>query len=117
MFILACDLGTGGNKASLYAEDGTLTASVFEGYETFYPQSGFHEQKPEDWRKAVVLSVRKLLEKSGVNPSEIAAMALSGHSLGCVPLNSEGKTLLESTPIWSDSRAGAEAENFFKNYS
>lgn len=115
MLILACDLGTGGNKASLYREDGTLLAAVFEGYETFYPQSGFHEQKPADWWNAVVTSTRRLLETTGVDPAEVAAMALSGHSLGLVPLDAEGNLLLESTPIWSDSRASAEAEAFFQS--
>ena len=71
MAILAYDLGTGGNKASLYENDGTLLAAVFEGYDTFYPQSGFHEQKPEDWKKAVIASTRKLLAMPGVSAETI----------------------------------------------
>ncbi len=114
MAILAYDLGTGGNKASLYDDNGTLTASVFEGYGTAYPESGFHEQKPEDWKKAVAVSTRKLLAKSGVNAENVAAIALSGHSLGCVPLDENGRLLLHSVPIWSDSRAGAQAKRFFE---
>lgn len=114
MAILAYDLGTGGNKASLYDDDGTLRAAVFEGYETSYPQSGFHEQKPEDWKKAVVASTRKLLATPGVHAESVAAIALSGHSLGCVPLDQNGRLLLDSTPIWSDSRADAQAKRFFQ---
>lgn len=113
MTILACDLGTGGNKASLYANDGALLASVFEGYETFYPQSGFHEQRPADWWNAVVRSIRRLLEMPEVNPAEVSAIALSGHSLGCVPFDAQGNLLLESVPIWSDSRAELQARRFF----
>jgi len=52
--ILACDLGTGGNKASLYDADGTCLASAFVSYDTTYPRSGWHEQRPEDWWRAVV---------------------------------------------------------------
>ncbi len=116
MYILAHDLGTGGNKATLYSEEGILKKAVFEPYETFYPRSGFHEQKPEAWWNAVVRSTRRLMQETSVNPDEITAMALSGHSLGCVPLDEKGDLLLDATPIWSDSRAGKEAEEFFKTY-
>jgi len=114
MTILAYDLGTGGNKASLYAEDGKLIASVFEGYETHYPQSGFHEQRPLDWKRAVVESTRKLFAQPEFDPQDVRAIALSGHSLGCVPLDADGKLLLDSTPIWSDSRAESQAVRFFE---
>lgn len=114
MTILAYDLGTGGNKASLYAEDGKLIASVFEGYDTFYPKSGFHEQKPLDWKRAVVESTRKLFAMPGLEPQDVTAIALSGHSLGCVPLDADGELLLDSTPIWSDSRAETQAARFFE---
>ena len=48
-YILAYDLGTGGNKASLYDERGTCIASGFESYETLYPEVGWHEQRPADY--------------------------------------------------------------------
>ena len=56
--LLAYDLGTGGAKASLYENDGTLLAASFESYSTYYPQSGWHEQRPEDWRKAIIASTK-----------------------------------------------------------
>ena len=43
--IIAYDLGTGGNKASLYDADGECLSSTFYGYETLYPQTGMHEQR------------------------------------------------------------------------
>ena len=57
-------------------------------------------------------SVRALLAQAAVDPHDIAAIALSGHSLGCVPLAADGELLAETTPIWSDGRAGAEAAAF-----
>ena len=59
--ILAYDLGTGGNKASLYDAEGRCLASVFAPYETEYPQSGWHEQRPAAWWDSVVQSTRQLL--------------------------------------------------------
>ena len=46
--VLAYDFGTGGIKAALFASDGRCVDSGFAAYETFYPESGFHEQSPED---------------------------------------------------------------------
>ena len=111
--IISFDLGTGGNKASLYSAEGQCLASAFEPYPTYYPQVGWHEQAPEDWWRAVVASTRKLLANSEVNPAEILALSISGHSLGAVPVDREGKLLRKTTPIWSDIRAQDQVKDFF----
>jgi xylulokinase len=115
--IISYDLGTGGNKASLFDTDGIGITSVFEPYETFYPAVGWHEQRPADWWNAVVRSTNRLLteaQKHGITSEQILCLAISGHSLGCVPLDADGCLLRESTPIWSDHRADAEATDFFE---
>lgn len=112
--ILSFDLGTGGNKASLYAVDGQCLASTFVPYATEYPQVGWHEQRPEDWWQAVVESTRKLLDNPGVEKNSIACLGISGHSLGAIPVDKNGRLLRETTPIWSDIRAQNEVEEFFK---
>lgn len=112
--LLAYDLGTGGNKASLYDADGRLLATAFVPYDTQYPQAGWHEQRPADWWDSVVRSTRQLLDAGAADPRSIRAMAISGHSLGCVPLDADGRLLREATPIWSDNRPAAQAERFFQ---
>ena len=112
--ILACDLGTGGNKASLYEAGGRLLATVFVPYETKYPQPGWHEQEPDAWWNSVVQSTRQLLATGTADPRSIRCLAVSGHSLGCVPLDADGRLLRASTPIWSDKRATAQATRFFE---
>lgn len=111
--IIAYDLGTGGNKASLFSAEGENLASSFIPYQTFYPGTGLHEQRPEDWWTAVVRSTQQLKEQAGFASSEIAGIAISGHSLGCVPLDGKGNLLREKTPIWSDSRAAEQTAKFF----
>jgi xylulokinase len=112
--ILSFDLGTGGNKASLYDAAGNCLASAFVPYETHYPQVGWHEQRPADWWNAVVESTRKLLQSSQVQRGAILALAISGHSLGAVPVDEKGRLLREATPIWSDIRAQQEVAEFFE---
>ncbi len=112
--ILAYDLGTGGNKAALYDAEGHLLASVFAPYDTEYPRAGWHEQRPEAWWRSVVQSTRQLLATQGVDRRNIRVLAISGHSLGCVPLDAAGRLLRGATPIWSDARAAEQAARFFE---
>lgn len=111
--IISFDLGTGGNKASLYDVEGNCLASAFVAYTTQYPHVGWHEQSPTDWWNAVVESTRQLMASSGVDKDEIVCLGISGHSLGAVPVDKDGKLLREATPIWSDIRADAEVKEFF----
>lgn len=113
-YIIAYDLGTGGNKSSLYDLKGNCLAECFEPYPTLYPKAGWHEQRPEDWWAAVVTSTRRLLQQTGIRPDEVACCGISGHSLGVVPLDKDGNLLREVTPIWSDSRALEQTRRFFE---
>jgi len=112
--IIAYDLGTGGNKASLYDIDGRCLAENFVSYPTQYPATGWHEQRPEDWWNAVVESTNRLLKEAPIERDEICCCGISGHSLGVVPLDRNGKLLREATPIWSDSRPLSQSNQFFE---
>ena len=117
MKFLTFDLGTGGVKSSLYDEKLTTLGKTFIEYPTFYPEEGYHEQRPEDWWTAVAESVRRLLEKTGVSPEEIQCISSSGHSCVAVPLDADGNRLTEQVPIWSDSRAEKQTQEFFEKVS
>ena len=43
-YVLAHDLGTSGNKASLYDREGRMVSSAFHGYSTQYARTGWAEQ-------------------------------------------------------------------------
>ncbi|MDR0362733.1 MAG: pentose kinase, partial [Planctomycetota bacterium] len=107
--VLACDLGTGGCKSSLYGEDGVCLREFFHEYPTRHPRPEWHEQRPDDWVDAVVGSARALLDgQPPVFRDGVAAIALSGQSLAMIPLDASGETLLDWVPIWSDGRVGPE---------
>ncbi len=113
MKIIAYDLGTGGVKASLYDEGLRTLAKSFIEYKTFYPAADMHEQRLADWWRGIAESTRALLSKSNTPAEEIACVSLSGASLVAVPMNKENKPLLSEVPIWSDTRAKQESEEFF----
>ena len=113
--VLAYDFGTGGIKASLYEPTGECLASHVATYETHYPKPGWHEQNPEEWWSATVEATRLLLNEWGGPAESIAAIGLSGHSLGVVPLDANGKLLRKHALIWSDSRPDTQPEQFFQS--
>ncbi len=113
-FVLAYDLGTGGLKASIFDEDGVSQASAFCSCETYYVKTDFREQNPVEWWQMLIATTKELLETGKINPSDICSIAISGHSLGVVPLGNDG-LLSSRVPIWNDSRAVKQAETFFKS--
>ena len=107
-FILAHDLGTTGNKATLFDGDGGMLASAFSGYETSHPQPTWAEQDPADWWRAVGDTTRALLARSGVKPEDVAVVSFSGQMMGCLPVDAAGRPLRRCI-IWADQRAVDQA--------
>lgn len=106
-YILAHDLGTSGNKATLFSADGQLIASVMKKYPTFYPKPGYVEQNPRDWWDAVVSSTRELLKQSDILPGDIACISFSAQMMGCLLVDDAGNPL-HNMLIWADTRAAEQ---------
>ena len=85
-YVIAHDLGTTGNKATLYDREGRLIGSAFYAYDTEYAHTGWAEQNPEDWWQAVCTSTHQLLQETKVRGDEIACITFSGQMMGAVPL-------------------------------
>jgi xylulokinase len=107
-FILAHDLGTTGNKATLFDLEGRLVAAVFAGYSTVYPQPNWAEQDPADWQTAVFGGTRRLLTQATISPEQVAVVSFSGHMQGALAVNAAGVPLHPAI-IWADQRAAAQA--------
>ncbi len=108
-YILAYDLGTTGNKATLYDSTGRLLASSFQSYVTNYPRVNWAEQDPLDWWKAVCISTEDLLKKARISNKDVTCVSFSGQMMGCLPLDKQGNPLRNSI-IWADQR-GVEQAN------
>jgi len=107
--IIAHDLGTTGNKATLYDADGELVGTAFAPYDTRYFGQNCVEQNPSDWWEAVVGSTRRLLRESSASPDDVACVTFSGQMMGCVAVDAAGEVLRPAI-IWADQRAVKEAD-------
>lgn len=121
-YLLGIDIGTSACKVAVFDRCGQVKASASGDYSVYYPQEGWAEQNPEEWWKAVCLSVREALKKGGINPEEIAGIGIDGQSWSAIAVDKGGE-VLTNTPIWMDTRAAdicdelnekAGADNIFE---
>lgn len=108
-YILAHDLGTSGNKATLFDEKGKLVASRVTPYNMYVFNSNWAEQNPQDWWNAVCTSSKEVLDT--INPKDVAAVAFSGQMMACLPVDKQGKPL-HNALIYCDQRSIEEEQEF-----
>jgi xylulokinase len=109
VILAAYDFGTTGCKASFFDERGPLIATAYREYPTAFPEPGWVEQDPEDWKDAMRSTTRELLAKSEVQPREVACLSFSGHMMGCVPVDDQGNPIARRVMLWADTRSQQEA--------
>lgn len=105
--IIAHDLGTTGDKASLHHDDGRLVASVTVPYPAHFAAGGIAEQNPADWWDAVVSATRTLLDRTATDAAAVAGLVVSGQMMGAVLLDADGEPARPAI-IWADTRSGAQ---------
>ena len=102
--VLGIDIGTGGSRAIVMADDGSLIASATADHQAFTSErTAWAEQDPADWWRACQQAIRSALSQSGVQPQQIASIGLSGQMHGTVVLDKDGEVLRPSI-IWCDQR-------------
>lgn len=106
-YIIAHDLGTSGNKATLFSEDGALVGAAVYAYGCHYFNDTWAEQDPADWWKSICETTRRLLHETKVDRRDIAAVSFSGQMMGCLCVDRQGRPLRPSI-IWADQRAQAQ---------
>jgi len=107
--IIAHDLGTSGNKATLVDVDGNILSSNFTKYKTYYPYHGWAEQDQNEWWNSVKKSSSELIEKMPELKKKIVAVSFSGQMMSCNPVDKDGKSLYKAI-IWSDVRSLKQKE-------
>lgn len=110
-YLIAHDLGTSGNKATLFSTSGKLIKSITYSYNTRFFNGNWAEQNPEDWWKAVCVTNKQLLE--GIDKKQVEGLAFSGQMMGCVCVDKNGQ-LLRDAIIWADQRSVKE-ENILRS--
>jgi xylulokinase len=104
---LGIDIGTSATKTLAVREDGAILGSTTADYPLESPRPGWSEQNPEHWWTATVSTVRALLKKAKIKPTEIKGIGLSGQMHGSVFLDGN-HAVIRPALLWNDQRTAAE---------
>ena len=70
-YLIGIDVGTSATKTVLFDENGQIKGSVSCEYPLYQPENGWAEQKAEDWRDAVLKTLKEVMKLSGVPAEEV----------------------------------------------
>lgn len=102
--LLAFDIGTSGLKASLVDENLNVLRNVTASYPTHHLPGGGCEQDAGDWWMSAVRAMLMLRELAPEAVKKVDAIGISGHMLGCLPMDASGQAL-HASMIHADTRA------------
>ena len=104
---IGIDLGTSGVKLLLMGADGTIHNTVTKEYPLEFPQPGWSQQRPEDWKKALFEGMPELL--NGFDASAIAGIGCGGEMHGLVVLD-ENDHVIRPAILWNDGRTAKQVD-------
>ena len=113
--LIAHDLGTTGNKATLVDNSGAMLASKTIAYGADWGTDGRAEQNAHDWWDAVCRATRELLAETNTPAAEIEGISFSGQMMGAVPLDAAGDPVRPAI-IWADTRSYRECDQLIDRY-
>ena len=108
-YVIGVDVGSQSVKALVVDRDGNDVASASSPCEMIHPASGWAEQRPEDWERALAEAVRGALANARVRGSEIQMIGLASQVDGLVPLDERLRPLRPAI-IWLDRRAARQSQ-------
>lgn len=105
-YLIGVDLGTMGTKTGIFDAEGTLVAEASEESKLYYPRPGWVEQQHDEIYGSAVRTIRTCMEKSGIDPAQVAGVAFDGQmsGIGSVDRDWGTPTVYDS---WLDTRCGA----------
>ena len=104
---IGVDLGTSAVKLLLMESTGKILNVVTKEYPLEFPQPGWSQQAPEDWRKAVMEGIPELLE--GHNGADVAGIGCGGQMHGLVILDQDDNVIRPAI-LWNDGRTAKQVD-------
>ena len=107
MYYIGIDLGTSSVKLLLMDELGVIHQQVTREYPLEFPQPGWSQQAPEDWRDAVLSGLQELT--ANCDKRQIAGIGTGGQMHGLVVLDRDDNVIRPAI-LWNDGRTAAQVD-------
>lgn len=109
MFVAALDLGTTGCRTFIFDLTGTIIASDYQEWESYYPSPSFVEQDANVWWKSIKITIENAIKKSGIDKTEIVSLSVTNQRETIVPVDKDGSPL-HNALVWQDRRTINQVE-------
>ena len=107
MLYIGIDLGTSAVKLLLMDGEGHIRNQVTKEYPLEFPQPGWSQQNPADWKTAVWEGIPELVK--GFDVGQVAGIGAGGQMHGLVVLDAEDRVIRPAI-LWNDGRTAKEVD-------
>ncbi len=108
-YAIGCDVGSQSLKAVVLTPSGEILATAGSPYQMIHKHSGWADQEPAGYIRALSSAVREVIATAGIDAGEVTVLGLASQVDGVVPIDKDLQPLRDAI-IWLDRRAVAEAE-------
>ena len=106
-YYIGIDLGTSAVKLLLMDEKGRICRTVTKAYPLEFPQPGWSQQDPEDWKRSVLEGLPELLD--GFDKSKVRGIGCGGQMHGLVVLDEKDRVIRPAI-LWNDGRTARQVD-------
>ncbi|RYF04175.1 MAG: glycerol kinase [Oxalobacteraceae bacterium] len=109
-YILALDQGTTSSRAILFDRQGQVVALAQQEYPQYFPQPGWVEHDPLDIWHTQLACAREVLQQSGTDPAEVAAIGIANQRETTVVWDRRSGEPLCHAIVWQDRRTAERCD-------
>jgi D-xylulose kinase len=109
LFIASLDLGTTGVRTFIFDIAGTILASDYQEWESYYPIPSHVEQDANSWWDSLKKTIEAAIKKSGIDKSQIVSLSVTNQRETIVPVDKDGNAL-HNALVWQDRRTTDQVE-------
>lgn len=107
MLFIGIDLGTSSVKLLLTDDKGSILRTASRDYPLIFPQEGWSEQNPLEWKKGTLSALSEILE--GIDRTRIKGIGVAGQMHGLVILD-ENDEVIRPAILWNDGRTQKQTD-------
>lgn len=111
---MGIDNGGTFSKAAIFDEDGNQISVASVPTVTLTPKPGYTERDMDELWRVNAEAVRTAIEKSGIDPKDIAGVSFSGHGKGLYMVDADGRPAYNGI-VSTDARAWKQVENWYQD--
>jgi glycerol kinase len=108
--ILAIDQGTTGSRAIIFATDGRLVATSYQEFPQYFPQPGWVEHDALEIWSSVRGTIRQVLAKANLAPSDIGAIGITNQRETTVLWDRTSLEPVAPAIVWQDRRTASRCD-------